>query len=1535
MNQKPQPTKRAIARKAACALLTLALVASMFALPAGAFADSKDAPKQKAQGASTAAAAQTGTAKITARHATNDEGTTMLAQFLTPDATLEMDGGVLYATVTFATPTGNAINVAGMNGLNTYVSAGGIATRYDAENTVADADAKTYTAKLRMTGGELGATLLELRIPPMPMAQSVRLFLSDIAWQDDSAAVSITDLNLRKAILDALGVQYAGDSDAQSKPVTENMMARLTTLDAHGRGITNVTGLAKAVNLQNLDLSGNPLGYAFAGSATIGALTKLKTLNLSNCNLASPFTVVGSSFVANPTWNGSAGLKRYLANMADLEVLNLSDNGLLSNFGLLAAVYPSLRVVDVSNCGITKLELASCVMPALERFDVSGGYYYPNEDTVGFENVVALGIDNFIFDNQGKLADLFEVWVAKPGMAVTTPSLTGVATSYTLNRIPADTYQIDLGDTIASQLDLGFKSYADNSYATVNDKEVLAALPPAYTITSLASSPVLEMGQNSFTVDVRAADGTTQAYTLRVNRVALPQSADNESAGIADVALQTAVCAKLTGKPDPSTHIVTKSEMETLTGELIVDSAADLSGIQYATALATLTLRNGRFTTLPDLSGITTLKTMALESYACTTFPEVSALPPALTTLHVLMPKIRSIPDLDTTALTALTLGHYAASGSVYDKLVGLPELTALPKMPASLLELNLLRLENVYELPVGIENIQLQALKVVRCGIADFSRANVLKGTLPGLRQLEIAQPAVSNISGLAGNDKIITLRITDTVEGTSIESGATDGMPALTSLTIRNCPISEMPQFVANCPQLTTVALAFCNFTDIPNSVAQAQAITSLDISYNQIGQINTDLSSLTALKTLDISNNKLKDWPENIEVLRALTILRMNNLNIRDMSAADMSSFPLLTTFSLLLSGVESLPDIRPCTELQQFTASGNRYTDLPANFFDGLTKLRTVSLGDMMILDPAANEPLPGSGAAQALATMRAISTAPSVSVVINSGTYASIRAIDSDFGKLDVSYATGLTDVNGEASLIVPAGTKNIAFTPDAYHASTVFSVDGTPFTDSYTFSNLLPGVNTLTIKATNPNISTIGTSKPVYVHITVIVGEALGADAELQEGRTYLVPYSIMKRDTASFSMADTYFTHQAKVVRKAGKYQVDISTSSANDIPAMKYSLAETYAAATAGNWTDTLRHSQVGNSVWFRMAADSLEKPIYLKPRVMPMGGSWPECRLDFHLNAPIYDITTDEADASELSAAVGAADELVAKGSVFTDETWGAFAQALAAAKTVLESAQSGGQTQAQVDEAKAALVAAQGALVKDPAKIADKSALNGKIAEAKALAKGSHTDASWNALQEAIADAEEIAADDWATPREVSTATSSLNIAVTMFVTSGDASKLDKDSLPDGSYTVHIDMIRSADHRSKSMADGAVNHTARLTVEDGNYYATLGFKGMTINLNGQDMFGYLQHLKYYESGYGWNYGEPTGAMSEAEVLDIWKNADGSVLTDHYNNASTPYPKSLRFPLVDKAGYADNDVPLQVFVPIMESIAAGNGT
>ncbi|MDR0595918.1 MAG: fibronectin type III domain-containing protein, partial [Clostridiales Family XIII bacterium] len=39
--------------------------------------------------------------------------------------------------------------------------------------------------------------------------------------------------------------------------------------------------------------------------------------------------------------------------------------------------------------------------------------------------------------------------------------------------------------------------------------------------------------------------------------------------------------------------------------------------------------------------------------------------------------------------------------------------------------------------------------------------------------------------------------------------------------------------------------------------------------------------------------------------------------------------------------------------------------------------------------------------------------------------------------------------------------------------------------------------------------------------------------------------------------------------------------------------------------------------------------------------------------------------------------------------------------------------------------------------------------------------------------------------------------------------------------------------------------------------------------------------------------------------------------------------------PYPKSLRFPLVDKAGYADNDVPLQVFVPIMESIAAGNGT
>lgn len=101
-------------------------------------------------------------------------------------------------------------------------------------------------------------------------------------------------------------------------------------------------------------------------------------------------------------------------------------------------------------------------------------------------------------------------------------------------------------------------------------------------------------------------------------------------------------------------------------------------------------------------------------------------------------------------------------------------------------------------------------------------------------------------------------------------------------------------------------------------------------------------------------------------------------------------------------------------------------------------------------------------------------------------------------------------------------------------------------------------------------------------------------------------------------------------------------------------------------------------------------------------------------------------------------------------------------------------------------------------------------------------------------------------------------------------------------------------------------------------------------TVQFVGMPI----YNKFGYLKQLKYYDAGYTYNStGQPTGKLMDVEVLTTQKNRAGEDIIDKYNSAGDLYPALVRFPLVDKASV--EYVPLQVFVPVMDSIAAGLGT
>ena len=369
------------------------------------------------------------------------------------------------------------------------------------------------------------------------------------------------------------------------------------------------------------------------------------------------------------------------------------------------------------------------------------------------------------------------------------------------------------------------------------------------------------------------------------------------------------------------------------------------------------------------------------------------------------------------------------------------------------------------------------------------------------------------------------------------------------------------------------------------------------------------------------------------------------------------------------------------------------------------------------------------------------------------------------------------------------------------------------------------------------------------------------------------------------------------------------------------------------------SGNWQDaeTISEDQISGTRTYRIYADDIENVVEISPYVVPMS-KWPTCDMRLDLTSAVDISGSVSVDTADLNAAINAAIEITEKRNVYTDESYQNFLTVLEEAQAIAELS---APTQSAVDEAAEALVKAmtvggEGGLVIDESKLANKTALETAINEAKALQQGNHTATAWNALQEAIADAQAVYNTLEASQTEVDTAAKSLNTAVTLFQNSGEASELDKNNLEDGVYSVYGEMIKT-NREEKSMSNDAINHYIKLTVEDGKYYLNMDFHGLAY-LN---KFGYLAELSYYDNGYTYGqYGTVEGTLIPATVLSTQKNADGSDLYDEFNQAGGSYegklyPDQIKFPLVAGA-LADEDgyVPLHVFVPVMEDISAGTG-
>ena len=295
---------------------------------------------------------------------------------------------------------------------------------------------------------------------------------------------------------------------------------------------------------------------------------------------------------------------------------------------------------------------------------------------------------------------------------------------------------------------------------------------------------------------------------------------------------------------------------------------------------------------------------------------------------------------------------------------------------------------------------------------------------------------------------------------------------------------------------------------------------------------------------------------------------------------------------------------------------------------------------------------------------------------------------------------------------------------------------------------------------------------------------------------------------------------------------------------------------------------------------------------------------------------------EVKGDKSALNELLTEAGKKEE-----TAYTPSSWKVFSEKVDLAKQVqLDSEASTAEVTKAVEE----LTNAMNGLVER----ADTAELNNLIQEAESMKNNGYTEDSWNQLQTVIQEAKALLENADTSQSEVNNQITALQQAMDGLKKDGE---LDKNNLEDGVYSIYGEMVK-VNRKDLSMSNDAINHTVKLTVENGQYYLTMDFKGLSY-LN---KFGYLAELSYYDNGFVYEqYGEINGTLIAAEVLSTQKNADGTDVMDEFNQTGGSYegklyPDQVKFPLVsDALNDEDGCVPLQVFVPVMEDISAGSGT
>ncbi|MBQ9062759.1 MAG: hypothetical protein IJ121_08080, partial [Eubacterium sp.] len=924
--------------------------------------------------------------------------------------------------------------------------------------------------------------------------------------------VSFNDLKLKQAILTSLG---RADEDAGKAVIRQTEMTEIKELDCSNQGITDLTGLENAVNLEKLNASGNDLSMTFdnyAGKLSADSYAALKEIDLSGCGIK--MQAKNSNFLSR------------LFGAANLESVNLSSNKMYGCFTLNAqAALDKLSVLNLSGNDLYGIQITgNGTFDALDKIDMKQNRVYPDENGGDwYSSAIDFGIGRFDFSDQKNLTDLMDYRIYDGG--------------YTTVDFDNEADVLDLGTLLDREVSLTLTGYG--AYQTMSgnvegrDLPVMIASPDNNRLCQFTLS--LEPGENEFTIPLAHVNGEKRTITVRVKVQDVPSDEGEESAGIKDPVLQKNIIKELNARSeykenplDPSSHVITKEEIAKLTSLYIQGSGAgvlvrDMSGMENAVNLTNLVMSNigeaevdaSKWTNMTDLrlgynegsikkvKGLASMKNLTNLSISGE-YEELEGLNEiagGLTSITVSSKNLKTAPNLSAAVNLTSALISAAADGT-------LPDLSANKKLSTySITDIRdgfSYQSDSVYE---SLSTVSVSAKNGQSFTLPEFKSEKSITYQLTGRggSPLKVDISGIKNAATMvynntAGDTDLTLTGKSETLTSFKAENGAKVisfdrdfSAPGMTTMKIGSGNYATTDVVIESqdsFPALEDLKLwMVIHMNKIPAGVSGMSSLKNLELRwcYDLASIDDFDFSKMTSLETLTIASaSGLKGTLNGSTIPSALKNLAISYTGLSAVSD-NWTEMPNLKSLNLSLNKFGDFPTaaVKAAPNAESMDLSGNLYSTIPEDAFDNNIALKTLTLGNylpgvaggnMSFNGMPLSELLEGTTAAKAVSSLK--ERLPEVNVTIYggpdlfspSGSYSCLKSIGTSEGDVSADFIN-----DRDLVLRVPAGTGSITLKPLAILEDTSITVNGKEYASGDEVTIDLPGMETeISIVCDNP-----------------------------------------------------------------------------------------------------------------------------------------------------------------------------------------------------------------------------------------------------------------------------------------------------------------------------------------------------------------------------------------------------------------------------------------------------------------------------